>query len=166
VVDDAGKPVPGAYVGVDSWGGEQTLEWRTETDAEGRFRWDGAPADRILLGAGKVGYSSIDHFPVVSSDEEIKIQLKRGGALRISGTVVDAATGQPIPSFRIVPAVFGGNEIWLFDYATTYRNGRYQFAPTLANEQHLIRFEAKGYTPVISPSYSRNGGEQVLNVRM
>jgi peroxiredoxin len=166
VVDESGKSLPGAYVGVDSWNGEQSLDWRTETDAEGRFRWDGAPADRILLGAGKIGYSSINHFPVLPSAEEVKIQLKRGGGLRITGTVVNAETGQAILGFRVVPAVLAGFEIWLFDRATTYRNGRYQYAPDLANEQHLIRFEAKGYTPVVSPTYSRNGGEQVFNVKM
>jgi RNA polymerase sigma factor (sigma-70 family) len=166
VVDEAGKPLPGAYVGVDSWGGEQSLEWRTVTDAEGRFRWDGAPADRVFLGAGKTGYSNVDHLSVVPSDQEVKFTLKRGGALRITGTVVDAVTGRPIPSFRVVPAVLGGFEIWLFDRATTYRNGRYQYAAALANEQHLLRFEAKGYTPVVSPTYSRNGGEQVLDVKM
>ena len=33
------------------------LEWRSETDAEGRFLWDGAPGDRVLMGIGKDGSS-------------------------------------------------------------------------------------------------------------
>jgi RNA polymerase sigma factor (sigma-70 family) len=55
VVDRQGKPVAGAYVGVGRWRDIQTLDWRTETDAEGRFRWDGAPGDQVLVGAGEIG---------------------------------------------------------------------------------------------------------------
>ena len=157
----------GAYVGVNGWRGMQLLDWRTETDSEGRFVWDSAPADRVVVGAGKLGYSSVDNVTInPSDDKDIVITLNRGGALRIKGTVVDQQTGKPISSFRIIPAVMGGNEIWLLDQAINGRDGRFQFGPTLGNEQHLFRIEAEGYLPVVSPVYSRNGGERVFDARL
>ena len=116
VVDAQGKPVAGAYVGVDQWRDGQTLDWRTETDPEGRFRWDGAPEDRVRVYAGKTGYRVIRGLEISPSDQDTVIALIPGGALRIRGTVVDSQTGRPVPSFRIVPAVMGGLEIWLFEY--------------------------------------------------
>jgi hypothetical protein len=94
------------------------------------------------------------------------ITLTEGGALRIRGTVVESESGKPIPSFRIVPAVMGGLEIWLFNYSTLFRGGHYQIAPVMGNDQHLMRIEAKGYKPAVSPVYGRDSGEQVLDVRL
>ena len=85
VVDRTGKPIPGAYVAVDRWRGQQVLEWRSETDAEGRFLWDGAPGDRVLIGIGKDGYKSADEVSVGPSDNEVVFTLDRGGALQDQG---------------------------------------------------------------------------------
>ena len=87
---------------------EQVLEWRSETDAEGRFLWDGAPGDRVLIGIGKDGYKSADEVSVGPSDSEVVFTLDRGGALRIKGTVVDSETNRPIPTFSVVPGVMAG----------------------------------------------------------
>lgn len=97
---------------------------------------------------------------------ETVITLKPGGALRIRGTVVDSETGKPIPSFRIVPGVMGGVDIWLFEFAGMFRDGHYQIAPFLHNDQHLIRIEAKGYKPAVSPVFGRDSGEQVFDARL
>ena len=111
------------------WRGEQILDWQTETDSEGRFDWDGAPEHQVLVSVGKTGYRNVYGVPIDPSTQEKVITLTPGGALRIKGTVVDAETGKPIPSFRIVPAVMGGSEIWLLDYATMFRNGRLPDCP-------------------------------------
>ena len=158
VVDQDGKPVAGAFVTVSRWRAGQTLDWQTLTDAAGRFRWDGAPGDGMLVSAGKREYGTTGDVPISPSDQETVITLARGTPLRIRGTVVDADTGKPIPSFRVVPAVMGGSPIWLLDQATPFRDGRYQIAPSLGNLLHLIRIEAKGYLPAVSPEFRKGLG--------
>ena len=49
VLDDRGRPVSGATVAAYRWRGHETLEWLSQTDAEGRFRWDDAPSDAVSL---------------------------------------------------------------------------------------------------------------------
>jgi hypothetical protein len=144
----------------------EALDWQTETDAEGRFRWDGAPKEAVQVSVGKNGYGTVYGVAIDPSGQEKLITLAAGRALRIKGTVVDAETGKAIPSFRIVPAVMGGNKIWLLDYSTTFRNGSYQVAPFLGNIQHLIRIESKGYLPVVSPVFGRDSGEHEFNARL
>ena len=43
IVDPTGKPLAGAFVTVSAWNRHTTLDWRTETDANGRFVWNSAP---------------------------------------------------------------------------------------------------------------------------
>ena len=141
----------------------QTLDWRRRL--EGRFRWDGAPGDRVWLYVGKTGYRN-DESPISPSSQETVITLVPGGTLRIDGAVVDAETGKPIPSFRVVPAVMAGPAIWFLDQAGTFRQGHYQVVLVLANQQHRIRIEAKGYLPVVSPVFEWGSGEHEFNARL
>src|SRR5262249_39983746 len=49
------KPIVGAPVAVEKWRGHHSLKWSTETDAEGRFRWDEAPDGSVLIAVGPLG---------------------------------------------------------------------------------------------------------------
>ena len=48
VVDIEGKPVAGAFVGADTWRGHRSIEFRVDTDKDGRFEWRNAPKDVVL----------------------------------------------------------------------------------------------------------------------
>ena len=49
VVNREGKPLDGVTVQAMNWKGHSSLDWTTKTDAEGRFTWDSAPAEPVLL---------------------------------------------------------------------------------------------------------------------
>src|SRR5262249_54868347 len=49
VVDASGKPAARAVVVAGLAGDWQAFQWRSETDADGRFRWDEAPYDDVSL---------------------------------------------------------------------------------------------------------------------
>ena len=66
VVDTAGKPVAGAEVSYDGLADRngifngRTIEWRTQTDANGEFIWDSAPDKAINLTITKSGYMTLE----------------------------------------------------------------------------------------------------------
>jgi hypothetical protein len=49
VVDENDKPVSGAFVRATTWHGHQTLDWNTQTNSNGEFTWNAAPADTIEI---------------------------------------------------------------------------------------------------------------------
>ena len=59
VVDAMGQPIADAFVIIDTWRSYRSLDVFLKTDAEGRFRWDDAPDDLILINASKTGYDTI-----------------------------------------------------------------------------------------------------------
>jgi RNA polymerase sigma factor (sigma-70 family) len=161
VVDSQGQPIVRAGVSVLNWKGYQALNWQTETDALGRFRWSDAPSDEVSLFANKAGYSSTQ-FNLKPSDQEHVLTLARVLVLR--GTVVDAQTGRPISTFTLVPGV---RATWIPVLGKIIHGGRYERPfDDLGSERQRIRIEAKGYRPAVSPFYENDAGEQVFDVRL
>lgn len=166
VVDAAGKPAVGAVVVGALSNNWEAFQRRMETDAEGRFRWDDAPDEDVELFAASAGSKESGKMTVAPGQEDILIRLAPAHSLRIRGTVVDDATGRPIPDFTVVPSVEGGHEIVTLEYARTFSDGRYEISPTLGNPTHRIRIEARGYRRSYSPYYQRDSGEQVFDARL
>jgi hypothetical protein len=48
VVDIEGKPVVGAFFGADTWRGHRSIDFRVDTDKDGRFEWKNAPKDVVI----------------------------------------------------------------------------------------------------------------------
>jgi hypothetical protein len=88
------------------------------------------------------------------SDGLIQIVMKRPQV--ITGTVVDAVTGEPVKSFYIEkgwPGVAGHEEtggIWWDGMRTHGANGEYTKQITMPNEAYLYRVTAEGYESAIS----------------
>ncbi|MHC5543019.1 carboxypeptidase-like regulatory domain-containing protein, partial [Singulisphaera rosea] len=99
IVGSQGKPIAGASVIVDSWHSYRTLGVFLKTDSEGRFRWDDAPADHVLLDADRAGYSRVSQQRVAPDDGEVLITLRR--SLSISGKVVDAETNRNVEEAQV-----------------------------------------------------------------
>jgi RNA polymerase sigma factor (sigma-70 family) len=81
VVDEAGNPIPNATVRTDCGNdGLDEYEWRTQTDAQGRFAWDCAPPDSVLFWFEAPGFDWIRDLPLVpdGSEHEIKLTRKAG----------------------------------------------------------------------------------------
>ena len=58
VVDSNGKPIEGVSVSTDWWRGKRTLDWKSRTDAAGRFVWGNAPRDEVRFWFWKAGLQS------------------------------------------------------------------------------------------------------------
>lgn len=165
VVDPQGRPVAGAYIGADTWRGYRTLEARVQSSADGRFRWEGAPADEVLMNILKSGCMAIHHRPLTASAKEITITLSP--LLRVHGSVVDAETGRPVEAFTVVPGVLIGDSkpFWNYREARSEKDGRYQITFDDPRTPH-VRIEAKGYKPATSRPFQNDEGDQVFDFKL
>jgi peroxiredoxin len=151
VVDAAGEPIKGVHVVADTWRGYRTLLWSTSTDDEGRFVWDGAPADEVEFHILKKGYMSVRDCVLLPSDKERVVTLPY--PLQITGRVVDAKTGEPIEQFNVIPGIlFEGQPAphWQRRSPTPGTNGTYEMTLTEQRPGRLVRIEAEGYMPAVS----------------
>jgi beta-lactamase regulating signal transducer with metallopeptidase domain/protocatechuate 3,4-dioxygenase beta subunit len=171
VVDKAGMPIAGAVVRADSWRDSNSSIWQAATDSDGRFRWEDAPADQVLFYIGKSHYSSLVRYAMTASDQEQTITLNP--QLTIKGRVTDEATGQPIPTFTVVPGrsqvngqSFTQSIGWFRPNARSFTDGVYEYTfPTLYPEQ-AIRVEADDYTPQQSRLFKDGEGEVVWDLSL
>jgi len=56
VVDPAGKPIAGAFFEVESWRKLETLSRQWKTGEDGRFSWNEAPGDEVVVRVYAKGY--------------------------------------------------------------------------------------------------------------
>lgn len=153
VVDVQGRPVVGAYAAADRWQGRQAIEFRANTDADGRFEWRSAPKDAVPFDVFLNGYMRARQVPLIAGEEKT---IVLGPALTISGAVTDAKTGRPIPKFL----VFQGRTqedrdgvTWRRDEPAEFTGGRYlQQFDFPSRSLHLL-IEAPGYKPVESRAF-------------
>ncbi len=167
VVDKAGNPVAGAFVAVSGWRGYRSFAWRVNTDAEGRFQWNDAPVDEVLLDMGKEHYMSVRRYGMTASDKEHVITLPP--ELRITGRVVDQETGRPLPRFTIASGLdFGDGRPTYWDRRRTksFTDGRYEITFGEPYPGHLARAEAEGYLPEVSRPFTDEEGEVVFDMAM
>ena len=157
--------IPGAYVAVDRWRGAEALEWRSETDAEGRFSWDGWPGDRVLIGIGKDGYKSLDEVSVGPSDNEVVFTLVLRRLQGFKGTVVDSETNRPYRPSASCRAS------WRASRSGTSRSPRRFMTDATKSLRSWVTtntgsgIAARGYRPR-PPIFARHFGEQVFNSRL
>lgn len=167
VVDNAGNPVAGAFVAVEGWRGYRSLAWRVNTDTDGRFQWDDAPADEVLIDMGKQHYMSVRRHAMTASDKEHVITMQP--ELRIAGRVVDKETGRPIPQFTITSGIdFGDGRPTYWERRRTkpFTDGRYEIVFGEPYPRHLVRVEAEGYLPEVSRPFTDEEGEVAFDMAL
>ncbi len=164
VVDVEGKPIAGAGVGAGTWRGHRSIQFRANTDKDGRFEWRSAPRDAVVFGAFKSGYMSSGHVPLTASDREQVITLHP--ELVITGRVTDAATGRPLPKFRLVRGQKSGDSdetYWAENEAVEVVGGRYTTRFNQPWDPFFVRVEAPGYQPAVSRSFRSTEGSQTFD---
>ena len=149
VVDKNGKPIEGADVFAQEWRGKRgPVKFHEKTDANGKFRIKDVPSDEVNYDISKEGYMMVENYLIKPGDEAHTIALTTH--LRITGSVVDADTNQPIEKFSFVIGADSedGRAPHWFDWKRkTSRNGRYEVEERQAWIQYRIRIEADGYMP-------------------
>ncbi len=164
IVNAHQKPIAGAPIVSDQWRVHHSLRWSTRTDAEGRFRFDDAPADAVQLDLGTLGFDSRRYWTATPNAPEQTIAMRR--PLRVRGRVSDAETGRPITAFTLVPGY-----VWVRPDSAEWQNDRAQdlsglsYDVSLSTEisSRVIRIEAAGYLPGISRVLKDDEEEAVVH---
>jgi len=110
VVDEAGNPVPKAYVSVAEWQEKKALHNKkhpsvhdtrvpNRADENGVYEWDWAPQSAVKFSVRGDGSSAA----VVAAGGELEQTVVLKGPHVVTGRVTDARTGLPIPAFTVVP---------------------------------------------------------------
>jgi sugar lactone lactonase YvrE/peroxiredoxin/uncharacterized GH25 family protein len=167
IVDTNGNPISGAFVAADTWRGHRSIDWRVNTDANGRFYWKDAPNDEVLFDMGRDGYMYVRGYAMIPADSGYVIKMSP--ELKISGKVVDANTGEPIKQFKIIPGIDWGTGqpvYWERQNTKTFEDGKHETTFDEPRNGHLIRVEAEGYKPGISRHFDSNEGQVTFDFKL
>ena len=189
MVSTNGTPVPNAVVqltttpisvdGTSNTTPQPQASWLELSDSEGRVVWDNAPAGTHAFDISVPGFMVKNGVRVPADGQKHDIVLKP--ALMLQGTVTDADSGEPIPSFRLVlgwPSLDRSSgkthiEVSGIDrFSPTFSGGRFRHAleelimQGMADPKLMIRFEADGYQPFISRTIRYDEGVVTLDISL
>jgi RNA polymerase sigma factor (sigma-70 family) len=187
VVGSNGTPVPNAYVllnimqpSVDgTLSTPPQASFEAFSDTEGRVVWENAPAGTHEFRITVTGFMARNGVRVPADDQEHDIVLNP--ALVLQGTVTDAGSGEPIPSFRLAlgwtlfDPRLGKTHIQvsgLDQLSPTFSGGRFRHVlgepvmDGMDDPKLIVRFEADGYQRVISRAIRYDEGVVTLDVSL
>jgi beta-lactamase regulating signal transducer with metallopeptidase domain/thiol-disulfide isomerase/thioredoxin len=164
VVDQQGKPVPGAKIGFVLEAGAKNWEkwppimvdydnapqnaraYRTPTDAEGRWSMLWVPGNQITLYVEKKGY--VNAQASFAPDEREQVITLEAGEWSVAGQVIDQQTKAPIKEFWVIEGWEMSDNIgWNERRLVSNENGQYHVEWSRREENRAIRIEADGYYP-------------------
>ncbi|HEY7120113.1 MAG TPA: carboxypeptidase regulatory-like domain-containing protein, partial [Tepidisphaeraceae bacterium] len=154
VVDPDGKPLAGVMIATDTWRGNRALMFRANTDGQGRWTWNEAPADEVLTDILKQGFMDVRQRSISPSDQEQTFKLTR--PMHVAGTVLDAQTGKPVDSFRVLRGTDWGQGqaiYWDRREGRVQSGGKFEFDITYPYPGYAVRIEANGYLPADSRTF-------------
>lgn len=168
VLDEAGKPVPSAYVGVAEWQGKKALHNKrhpsvndtqvpNRTDENGFYEWDWAPESPVKFSVRVSGSSAA--LVAAGGEPEQTVVLK--GPHVVTGRVTDARTGRPIPAFTVVPVTVFRRDFLNCERskAETGSDGVLNFLVSRDDYPQRLRVEAMGYRAVIGREFKLGDDE-------
>ena len=189
LVNQAGKPVPKAYVWLNTMergprlvGTEAPLllqaGFEGRSDEQGRVVWNEAPAGEHHFDIKARGYMRTNHVAIPADGQEHVLTL--APALVIQGRVTDSATGQPVPKFRVVlgwpsfdpisqrtTAQFSSIErFWLDFTGGAYRHSLEEMVSEGTDPRCVLKFEAEGYLPQLSRPLRYDEGVVTLDMAL
>jgi beta-lactamase regulating signal transducer with metallopeptidase domain/protocatechuate 3,4-dioxygenase beta subunit/peroxiredoxin len=168
VVDSEGRPIPGAVVSIDSWRGYRALGVFLKTDSDGRYRWEKAPDDSVLINANRPGYEGISRHRAAPAEGDVVLTLNR--SLVISGRVHDVESDEPIDRMQVevgIPDPMTGAVSWMVQPRAFASQG--QMHATLNAErspEYRLRIRAKGYEPFESRAFRSDERQVIYDVKL
>jgi hypothetical protein len=135
-----------------------------ESDADGRFNYEGLAVGPHQLSFHREGYGRVKSTHMVGDDEEVTVELLRLPS--IHGSVVDAATGGAIEEFTLVLSLserlpFGGDAA---GRKLSDPEGRFEYVdPYLSGDFHLLALAA-GYSTGCSEAINLENGQDADGV--
>lgn len=170
VIGKEGKGIDKATVWVHGWHDRDDLNKELTTDADGVFTWNEAPAGEVKADIYGKGYSSLTDVSLRPGE---KNELKLVTPTTITITVVDAATGAPLPKFHVAwGAVWHSGEPMVWQSSDRVdtggkRNGNvftYQLDEPIA--QCLLRVLVDGYYPEDTGLFAADGQPKAFTLKL
>ncbi len=163
VVDTSGRPVEGAFVNIDTWRRYRCLGVYLYSDADGRFRWDDAPEDALLVNVDRDGYRGV-FMQQATAVEGGTVDFTIAPSIAVHGKVTDAQTGERIGEAAVAAGAIdpktgevtgwpGGPEL---GFGVGVFQGELHFNFPVAADAYRIRVTADGYETFISRVFRRD----------
>jgi RNA polymerase sigma factor (sigma-70 family) len=190
VVDNTGSAVTNARVRLDSFPDDKPglhhpqtppsqADFSRGTDREGQMTWSNAPNVELTFLVTAPGYMRVGDVKVPPDEQEHVVTLPP--SLVVTGTVRDAATGEPIPRFRVAcgwpdsqhpdePALASWSSIDRFRLNFSGGEFHHSFEEPvingIPNPGYMLKVEADGYAPYTSRVIRPDEGEVPLDVQL
>lgn len=171
VLDGDGEPLDNALVHSASIDGFGLSQWRGQTNAAGEVTWDDAPERGLAItvfgkGHAPAGDVALDELPLNDGAYEIKLER----ALTVDGTIVDDATGEPIPqcvaTFRVLSDPRSSNPRWFPRESTLCLDGRFELSVSYDEKPMSLMIEAEGYESWTSEPLPPRNHHETFAVRL
>jgi len=135
------------------------------TDEQGRCQAAHVPEGEARVTLEKKGYLTVKDHVLSASGTEYPLPMTAGA--RVQGTVCDADTGQPIPSFTAHLRDATDLDIVSFSESGEFRDGKYEFALTrkVSIDLHLM-VGAPGYQWAKSEAFRLEEGTRQIDLKL
>lgn len=168
VLDPQGKPAPRARIFFQEWRGRiDYFEFdhiNQYADRNGVWEWNEAPLDEFKADICPPNGMQLVERPLQAREKEHVFHTYP--KLVVSGSVVDAQTRKPIPSFQVVQGIGGDLEpdgdmhiSWMRNKSLAAKDGRYRVEFDREYLAHLVRIEADGYQVAVSRELRSDEGK-------
>lgn len=168
IVDKDGKPIPNFSLAIERWGKHRLVNpillhgkpnW-AKTDANGCWIWKEAPESEVVFDMMKSEhYMDLRNRALTARTEEYVFTSPP--ALRISGNVLDANSGEPISEFKVFLGIGFDNSENKFSWeikAGAGKDGRYSINETFERAKFAVKIDAEGYESAISRDVQKDEG--------
>ena len=161
VVDPDGKPIAGAFVNPDTWRGYRCLGAFLWTDADGRFRWDDAPSDDLIVNVSQQGYR--ERVPAAGGPIGRGCRLHAQALPQDSGKVRNAETKKRVENatveYSAVDPVTGEPSNWTgmpeLGFSTGVFLGNLDINFPVTADAYKFRVRSPGFQPFVSRTFKR-----------
>jgi uncharacterized GH25 family protein len=176
IVDKEGKPVPNYMICLESWKQSRLIDeamltgkqgQRGLTDENGQWTWVEAPDDEVVFDMMDGKHMGLIDVKMKARDEEYVFTV--APKLKISGNVLDDATGQPIPKFQVYlgsPWIEVDDPIEFEPVPNVGRDGQYRIDESYPRVFFQVKIEADGYEPSISRQILSDEGTIAIDFRL
>ena len=170
IVDEAGNPVPKAFV--ETTRGRDKIRFSTNADTEGRFEWNSAPAEPLLYSVLADGFDRAyaQSLPADGSEQVIKLSRENPEKdnVQITATVVDAESGAPLDGFKTFVSELDRDWAFPVMFYTTGKDGKFtiSFPAKSTHPGYVVQVEREGYLPGASPNLQKTSGNQKLEFKL
>lgn len=185
VVDHQGQPIPNADFRLDSWRGSEALYNIRHSNVlptgvpdraneDGVYVWDWAPDDEVKFSVNHIVDREVvasKTLELTATDEEQTLVLPLKFVL--SGTVVDATSGEPINDYRITPITYwarlaNARGISQSSWTKRFDSNSFRFPGDGFgdNVENAFRFEAAGYQVFTTPRFDLESPPTSVEIRL